>query len=41
MTPIGRLAIIRAFANSELLVAMNFVIVPALIGIKGDPQDRA
>ena len=32
MTPVGRLAIIRTFAKSELLVAMNFVIVPALIG---------
>ena len=32
MTPVGRLAIIRTFPKSELLVAMNFVIVPALIG---------
>src|ERR1700692_3190173 len=32
MTPVGRLAIIRTFAKSELLVAMNFVIIPALIG---------
>jgi EmrB/QacA subfamily drug resistance transporter len=32
MTPVGRLAIIRTFDKSELLVAMNFVIVPALIG---------
>ena len=32
MTPVGRLAIVRTFAKSELLVAMNFVIVPALIG---------
>ena len=32
MTPIGRLAIIRTFPKSELLVAMNFVIIPALIG---------
>ena len=32
MMPVGRLAIIRTFARSELLMAMNFVIVPALIG---------
>ena len=32
MMPVGRLAIIRTFPRSELLVAMNFVIVPALIG---------
>src|SRR5664279_536067 len=32
MTPVGRLAIIRTFAKSELLVAMNFVVIPALIG---------
>src|SRR5262245_8222101 len=32
MTPIGRLAIIRTFPKSELLAAMNFVIIPALIG---------
>ena len=32
MTPVGRLAIIRAFPKGELLVAMNFVIIPALIG---------
>jgi EmrB/QacA subfamily drug resistance transporter len=32
MTPVGRLAIIRAFPKSELLVALNFVIIPALIG---------
>jgi EmrB/QacA subfamily drug resistance transporter len=32
MTPVGRLAIIRTFPKSELLAAMNFVIVPALIG---------
>ena len=32
MMPVGRLAIIRTFAKSELLVAMNFVIIPALIG---------
>lgn len=32
MMPVGRLAIIRTFPKSELLAAMNFVIVPALIG---------
>jgi EmrB/QacA subfamily drug resistance transporter len=32
MTPVGRLAIILTFPKSELLVAMNFVIIPALIG---------
>jgi EmrB/QacA subfamily drug resistance transporter len=32
MMPVGRLAIIRTFEKSELLGAMNFVILPALIG---------
>ena len=32
MMPVGRLAIIRAFPKAELLRAMNFVIIPALIG---------
>ncbi|MGA9031934.1 MAG: MFS transporter [Sulfuricaulis sp.] len=32
MMPVGRLAIIRTFPKSELLTAMNFVIIPALIG---------
>lgn len=32
MMPVGRLTIIRTFAKSELLVAMNFVVIPALIG---------
>lgn len=32
MMPVGRLAIIRTFPKGELLRAMNFVIVPALIG---------
>jgi EmrB/QacA subfamily drug resistance transporter len=32
MMPVGRLTIIRTFPKSELLAAMNFVIVPALIG---------
>jgi EmrB/QacA subfamily drug resistance transporter len=32
MMPVGRLTVIRTFPKSELLVAMNFVIIPALIG---------
>ena len=32
MMPVGRLTIIRTFPKSELLAAMNFVIIPALIG---------
>jgi EmrB/QacA subfamily drug resistance transporter len=32
MMPVGRLSIIRTFPKSELLAAMNFVIIPALIG---------
>lgn len=32
MMPVGRLAVIRTFPKSELLTAMNFVIIPALIG---------
>lgn len=32
MMPVGRIAIIRTFPKSELLAAMNFVIIPALIG---------
>lgn len=32
MMPVGRLTIIRTFHKSELLMAMNFVIIPALIG---------
>ena len=32
MMPIGRMAIVRTFPKSELLRAMNFVIIPALIG---------
>jgi EmrB/QacA subfamily drug resistance transporter len=32
MTPVGRLTIIRTFPKAELLNAMNFVIIPALIG---------
>jgi EmrB/QacA subfamily drug resistance transporter len=32
MMPVGRLTIIRTFPKSELLAAMNFVLIPALIG---------
>ncbi len=32
MTPVGKLALIRTFAKHELLKAMNFAIIPALIG---------
>jgi MFS family permease len=32
MMPVGRLAIVRTFPKNELLRAMNFVILPALIG---------
>ncbi|MGI4846789.1 MAG: DHA2 family efflux MFS transporter permease subunit, partial [Janthinobacterium lividum] len=32
MLPVGRLAIVRAFPKGELLKAMNFVVIPALIG---------
>ena len=32
MMPVGRLTILRTFPKAELLAAMNFVIIPALIG---------
>ncbi len=32
MMPVGRLAMIRAFPRSELITAMNYVVMPALIG---------
>ena len=32
MMPVGRLAIVRTFPKNELIGAMNFVIIPALIG---------
>lgn len=32
MTPVGKLALIRTFPKQELLKAMNFAIIPALIG---------
>lgn len=32
MTPVGKLALIKTFDKSELLKALNFAIIPALIG---------
>ena len=32
MTPVGRLALIKTFDKTEILRAMNYAIVPALIG---------
>jgi len=32
MMPVGRIAIVRSYSKSELLRAMNFVIIPALLG---------
>jgi EmrB/QacA subfamily drug resistance transporter len=32
MMPVGRMAIVRTFPKADLLTAMNFVIIPALIG---------
>ena len=32
MTPVGRLALVRTFPRSEMLAAMNFVVIPALLG---------
>ncbi|MGB6961949.1 MAG: DHA2 family efflux MFS transporter permease subunit, partial [Candidatus Acidiferrum sp.] len=32
MVPVGRLTLVRAFAKSELIRAMSFVAIPALIG---------
>lgn len=32
MMPVGRIAIIRTFTKAELITAMNFVIIPALVG---------
>jgi EmrB/QacA subfamily drug resistance transporter len=32
MTPVGRLALVRAFPRSEMLTMMTYVIIPALIG---------
>lgn len=32
MTPVGRLALIKTFEKNELMKALNFAIIPALIG---------
>lgn len=32
MTPVGRIALVRSFPRSEMLTAMNYVVIPALIG---------
>lgn len=32
MTPVGRIALVRTFPKSEMMAAMNFVVIPALIG---------
>lgn len=32
MTPVGRLALVRTFPRSEMITAMNYVLIPALIG---------
>ena len=32
MTPVARIALVRAFPRSELLRTMNYVVIPALIG---------
>lgn len=32
MTPVGKLALIKTFDKKELMVAMNYAIIPALIG---------
>lgn len=32
MTPVGRLALVRTFPRSELLMATQYVVIPALIG---------
>jgi EmrB/QacA subfamily drug resistance transporter len=32
MMPVGRLTIVRTFSKTELLGAMNFVVMPALVG---------
>jgi EmrB/QacA subfamily drug resistance transporter len=32
MVPVGRLALVRTFSKHELLAAINFVVIPALVG---------
>src|SRR5262245_51629762 len=32
MTPVGRLALVRSFPREEMITAMNYVVIPALVG---------
>jgi len=32
MTPVGRLALVRSFPRAQMITAMNYVVIPALIG---------
>lgn len=32
MTPVGRLALVRTFPRAQMITAMNYVVIPALIG---------
>jgi MFS family permease len=32
MTPVGRITLVRSFPRSEMITAMNYVVIPALIG---------
>lgn len=32
MTPVGRLVLVRSFDRSEMITAMNYVVIPALMG---------
>ncbi len=32
MTPVGRLVLVRTFPREEMITAMNYVVIPALIG---------
>jgi MFS family permease len=41
MMPVGRLTIIRTFNKAELLSAMNFVVMPALVGRCWGPPSAA
>ena len=40
MVPVGRLTMVRTFAKSELIRAMSFVAIPALIGPMLGPRRR-
>lgn len=37
MTPVGRLVLLKSFAKSELVVAMSYVSIPALLGDASGP----